>query len=95
MTHLLHKELRLWHIKTTLSVSTKQKQQSNQQMEKRATIREAKTNRLSESMISVNDDCQGGELKQGKLRKNERNISEYLWNEMRYDKKENTILLHF
>ena len=39
--------------------------------EKRATIRETKTNRLSESMISVNDDCQGGELKQGKLRENE------------------------
>ena len=56
---------------TTLSVSTKQKQQSNIQVEKRATIKETKKKRLSESMVSVNDDCQGRELKQRKLRETE------------------------
>ena len=71
MAHLLHKEVRLWHIETTLSVSTKQKQQSNQQIEKIATIKETKTERFSETVISVNDDCQGRELKQSKLRENE------------------------
>ena len=40
-------------------------------MEKRATIKETKTKRLSESVISVNDDCQGRELKQSKLTENE------------------------
>lgn len=56
---------------TTLSVSTKQKQQSNKQVEKRATIKETKTKRLSESMVSVNDDCHGRELEQRKLRETE------------------------
>ena len=64
MTHLLQKELRLWHIEATLSVSTKQKQQSSKQIEKIVTMKETKTKRLSESMVSVNDDCQGRELKQ-------------------------------
>ena len=52
----------LIRMETTLSVSTNQKQESNKQREKRAIINERKTESFSESMISVNDYCQGREI---------------------------------
>ena len=67
VTHLLHQELRLWHTETTLPVSTKQKQESNKQKEKTATTKERKTKRFSESMISLNNDCQSRELKRKQI----------------------------